>query len=170
MTSCEKFSHNLTLEVQIVWKISVFQCYWWKKYRNAEKFPKISIKVKNFTTFYEAQIASRLKRITQAPSLPFPPDKSFLRLWNTDFLTEIYKNIQAFAFQVFRESSSWTSRNSAVQIFLLTWTRNVFPGKFVKWVRFLVWLFCWGSIFFTMLSEWKFVKWVKGFFFVKLYL
>ena len=24
MTSCEKFNHNLTLEVRIVWKISVF--------------------------------------------------------------------------------------------------------------------------------------------------
>ena len=37
MTSFEKFSHNLTLEVQIVWKTSAFQCYR-RKYRNAEKW------------------------------------------------------------------------------------------------------------------------------------
>ena len=36
MTSYEKFSHSLTLEVQIVWKISAFQyCKW--KYENADK-------------------------------------------------------------------------------------------------------------------------------------
>ena len=34
MTSCEKFS--LTLEVQIVWRISAFQCCKWK-YGNADK-------------------------------------------------------------------------------------------------------------------------------------
>ena len=55
------------------------------------------------------------KRITQlAPSLS-PPNKRFLRAWNKYFLTKIYKNIQAFAFQVLRESSSWASRNGAVQ-------------------------------------------------------
>ena len=35
VTSYKKFSLNLTFEVQIVWKILAFQCYWWK-YRNAE--------------------------------------------------------------------------------------------------------------------------------------
>ena len=36
MTSYEKFSHSLTLEVQIVWKISAFHyCKW--KYENADK-------------------------------------------------------------------------------------------------------------------------------------
>ena len=83
---------------------------------------------------------SRLKAITQA--LLSPPDKSFLRLWSKSLRTEIYRNIQTFAFQVFRESSSWPSRN----------------GKFVKWLRFLVVL---GSIFFTMLRGSKFVKWVN---------
>ena len=31
-----EFSYNLTLEVQIVCKISAFKCYGWK-YQNAEK-------------------------------------------------------------------------------------------------------------------------------------
>ena len=36
VTSWEKFSPNLTLEAQLVWKISIFQRYW-RKYRNAQK-------------------------------------------------------------------------------------------------------------------------------------
>ena len=41
-------------------------------YRNAEvEFPKISIKMKNCKTFYEAQTVSRLKEIIQPP--PNPP-------------------------------------------------------------------------------------------------
>ena len=36
MTSYEKFSHSLTLEVQVVWNISAFQCRKWK-YGNADK-------------------------------------------------------------------------------------------------------------------------------------
>ena len=55
VTSQEKFSHDLTLEVQIVWKISnvsmllmeVSQC--WK----IVEFSKISVEMKNFKTFYE---------------------------------------------------------------------------------------------------------------------
>ena len=40
-----------------------------------------------------------------------PPDKSFLRLWKEIFLKKIYMNIQTFAFEELRESSSWTSKN-----------------------------------------------------------
>ena len=36
MTSYEKFSHSLTLEVQVNWKISASQCRKWK-YGNADK-------------------------------------------------------------------------------------------------------------------------------------
>ena len=36
VTFSDKFSHNFTLEVQIVGKISEFECYW-RKYRNAAK-------------------------------------------------------------------------------------------------------------------------------------
>ena len=63
--------------------------------------------------------------------------ESFLRLWNKNALTEI-RNIQTFSFQVLRECSSWAYKNGAMQMFFLTSTRNVFAGKFVKWVRFLV--------------------------------
>ena len=65
------------------------------KWRKIAEFPKTSVKIKIFETFYEAQIVSRLKEIIQPP-----PDKSFLRLWNKSFLTEIYRNIQTFVFQV----------------------------------------------------------------------
>ena len=61
-----------------------------------------------------------------------PPDKSFLRLWKEIFLKKIYMNIQTFAFEELRESSSWTSKNDAVQMFFLTPTRNMLAGKFVK--------------------------------------
>ena len=65
-----------------------------------------------------------------------PPDKSFLRHWNKNFLTEIYSNIQTPAFQVLRKSNSLVFRYGAVQMLLLTPTRNMFAGKLVKWVRF----------------------------------
>ena len=38
------------------------------KYWNIVEFPKISIKLKNFKTFYEALMASRLKEIIQPPT------------------------------------------------------------------------------------------------------
>ena len=65
-----------------------------------------------------------------------PPGKSFLRHWNKNFLTEIYSNIQALAFQGLRKCSSLAFRNCAAQMLFLTPTRNVLAGKLVKWVRF----------------------------------
>ena len=84
-----------------------------------------------------------LRKLFILPQSPHPtprlPDKSFLRLWNKTFFTEIYKNIQTFAFKVFRECSenAWASRNGVVQMFFLTPTRNMFAGKFVKGERLL---------------------------------
>ena len=49
VTSYQKFSDNLTLEVQIVLKII--------------KFPKLSIKIKILKTFCKAETASYLKEI-----------------------------------------------------------------------------------------------------------
>ena len=85
-------------------------------------FPKIKIKMKNCRTFYEAQTASRLKEIIQnPPNRPPPPspppEKTLLRLSNKHFFTEIYRNIQTFAFKVLQECSSWESRNRVVQMF-----------------------------------------------------
>ena len=83
--------------------------------------------MKNYKTFYEAQTAGCLKKNVQPQ-----PEKSFLRLWNKYFLTEIYKNIQTFAFKVLRKCSSWESRNGAVQMVFLTPARNILAGKFVN--------------------------------------
>ena len=44
------------------------------------------------------------------------PDKSFLRFWNKNCLTEIYRNIMTFTFQVLQKSSSWACTNAAVQM------------------------------------------------------
>ena len=46
-----------------------------------------------------------------------PSDKILLCLWNKNILTEIYRNIQTFAFKVLQDYSSWASRNGAVQMF-----------------------------------------------------
>ena len=114
------------------------------------EFPKIFIKMKNCKTFYEAQTASHLKEIIRlSPNLP-TPDKILLLLWNKNFLTEIYRNIQTFAFKVLQECSSWVSRNDAVQIFFLTPHRNMFARKFVKPESFLA---VFGSILFLLSSE-----------------
>ena len=112
MTFYEKFSQNLTLEVQIVWKISAFQCY------KINEFPKISIKMINCKAFYKAQTASCLKGNHSS----FPS----LRLWNKNFLTEINRNIRTFTFKVLQGCTSWASRNGAVQMFFLTTNRNMF--------------------------------------------
>ena len=87
-----------------------------------------------------------------------PPDKKFLRIWNKNFITEIYRNMQTFAFQMFWECSSWAFRNSAGQMFFLTHTRDMFVGKLVNWLRFSAVL---QKYFFTMLSELRFKKWVS---------
>ena len=57
---------------------------------NIEEFSKISIKMKNFKTFYKAQTASHFKPPLFTPHLP---DKSFRHLWHTGVYmeyTEIY--------------------------------------------------------------------------------
>ena len=89
--------------------------------------------MKNCKTFYEAQTANHLKEITQPPPThPPPPGKILLRLWNKNFLKEIYRNIQTFAFKVLQECSSWASRNGGVQMIFLTPNRNMFAGKVRK--------------------------------------
>ena len=116
--SCLEFTVSMLL-------VAVWKC--WKIF----KFSKISIKMKKFKTFYQGQTGSCLKEIIKPP-----PDRSFLRLWNKHFLTDIYISKTTFAFQVVREWSSRTSRNDAVQTFFLTSARNMFAGTFIKWVRF----------------------------------
>ena len=57
---------------------------------------------------------------------------STLCLWKKKVSYIVITNIQAFAFKVPLQCSSWASRNGAVQIFLLTPNRNMFAGKFVR--------------------------------------
>ena len=72
---------------------------------------------------------------------------------------EIYRNIQTFAFQVIWEYSSWACRNGAVQMVFVTPTKSMLAGKFLKV----------GKVFgcvtgvFIMISELRFVKWVRFF-------
>ena len=56
-----------------------------------------------------------------------------------NFITKIYRNIQAFAFKVIQECSSWESRKGAVQLFFLTpkKKKKMLARKFVKGDRFL---------------------------------
>ena len=97
-----------------------------------------SIKMlKNFKTFYETQTVSRFQEVIQPSPNPPPLDKMLLRLWNKNFLTEIYRNIQTFAFKVLQKCSSWASRNIAAQMFSLTPSRNMSVGKYLKLERFL---------------------------------
>ena len=95
-----------------------------------------------------------LRKLFSLPQSPLhhPSDKIMLPLWNKNFLTEIYRNIQTFAFKVLQEYSSLASRNDATQMFFLTPNRNMFAGIFVKSERFL-----------TMLREHIIfnVKWVE---------
>ena len=89
VTFSEKFSRNLTLEVQIVWKMPAFSCSRWKP-QNAE------------------QRAAWRKFLSLPSSTHSPPDKISLRLWNKAFLTEIYRNIKEFIY--FKS----TSRNAVL--------------------------------------------------------
>ena len=79
-----------------------------------------------------------LRKLFSLHQLPIPPDKILLNLWNKNFVREIYRNIQTFAFKVLQESSSWASGNGAVQMIFLTPNRNIFAGKFVNWESYLV--------------------------------
>ena len=90
--------------------------------------------MKNCKTFYETQTASRLKEIIQSPSTPHTNLATSLK---QNFLREICRNIQTFAFKVLQESSSWASGNGAVQIYFLTPNRSIFAGNFLSQENFL---------------------------------
>ena len=92
--------------------------------------------MKNCKTLHEVQTASHLKEVIQSPPNLHPSDKTLLRLWNKNFLTEIYRNIKTFAIKVLQECGSWESRNGAVQIFFLTPKRNMCAPKIAKSERF----------------------------------
>ena len=119
-------------------------------------FQKFQLKWKILKHFTRPKPQATLRKLFSPP-----PDNMFFLLWNKNFLTAIYRNIQTLAFQVLGECSCWASRNGAVQV--------VFSGtnqKHVCWkickARKDFWLCCW-SMFFIMLSELRFLKWVRFF-------
>ena len=85
-------------------------------------------KMKNFKTFYELQTAICL----------FSPHKSFLRICNKYFWSEIYRKIQEFAFQVLQEYSSWASKNGTVQMFFSETNQKDVFGVLRKYIFYNV--------------------------------
>ena len=80
--------------------------------------------VKSFKIFYEAQAVSYLKEVIQTTT-------------SKKLLTEIYRITQTFAFPVFRECSSWASRNGAVQIYFSDTNQKHICWKICKVSGFL---------------------------------
>ena len=100
------------MEQEIVWK------YW-----NAKKIVECQLfqlkwKILKYLT-------SPKQRFAWRKLFSLSTDKNFLRLWNKNFWTKIYSNIQTLAFLLLWEFSSRSSRNRAVQMFFLTPTRNM---------------------------------------------
>ena len=94
------------------------------KYRSAKKylnFKKFQLKWNILRHFTSLKQQSAWRKLFSPP-----PNKSFLCLWDKNFRSKIYRNIQIFAFQVLQEYNSWTSRNGAAQIFFLTPTTIMF--------------------------------------------
>ena len=90
-----KFNHNISLEVQIMGKISG---YWWK-YRNAEKQLTFHLKWKLLKHFVKLNQRAALRNLFRLQL-----DKSFLNLWNKNFLTEIYRNTETFVSNCFENA------------------------------------------------------------------
>ena len=94
-------------------------------------FQKFQLKWKIVKHFTRPKQRTVLIKLFSLPLTHSPPDKLLLRLWNKYFLTEIYRNIQAFALKVLQECSSWAARNGPVEMFCYN-TRNMFSETFVK--------------------------------------
>ena len=100
-------------------------------------FEKFQLKWKIVKHFTRPKQRAALRKLLSLHQPPIPPDKILLHLWNKNFLREIYRNIQTFAFKVLQESSSWASGNVAVKMIFLAPNRNIFAGKFGNWKSFL---------------------------------
>ena len=108
------------------------------KYWKIVEFRKSHLKWKIVIHFTRPKQRVALRNLfspSPPPPAPIPPDEILLCLRNKNFLTEIYRNIQTFAFKVLHKCSSCVSGNGAVQMFL-TPNRNMFAGKFVNWEIF----------------------------------
>ena len=131
-------------------------------YQNSEKwlnFQKFQLKWKILKHFTRPKQRPALRKLF-SPS----PDKSFLRLWNNNFLAEIYWNMQKFAFQVLRWCSSWVSGNGHFKCYFWRQPETYLLENLQKWVKFFAALR--ESIFYNV--EWvearKIIElfWVNG--------
>ena len=98
------------------------------------QFPKISIKIKTYKTFYEAQTASPLPNPTPHPT---PPNqiKAYYVSGKNIFLrrrTEIYRHLLSKCFE-----NAVLGLLEMVQCKCFSWHHKMFTGKFVKWERIL---------------------------------
>ena len=91
------------------------------KYWKKVEFTKISIKMKNCKTFYEAQKTSRVNEIIQLPSNPPPSDKILLPLFLRRY-TEINGHLLSKCFK------------NAVLGVKKRWSANVFSDSIQKYV------------------------------------
>ena len=86
----EIFSHPLTFEVQIVWKSSAFQYYWWK-YQNHEikmNFQEFQLKGKILKYFMRSKQQAALRKLFN-----LPPVKNFLLVSGTKNFWREYTDI-----------------------------------------------------------------------------
>ena len=133
-------SHSITLEVQIAWEISAFQCCRWK-YRNAEKllnFQKFQLKWKILKHFTRSKKQAALSKLLSLHPPLIPQAKILLRLWKNIFLrryTEIYRHLLS---KWLKNAALGCQEMVKCKFFFPDTHRNSFAGKFVKWERFLI--------------------------------
>ena len=131
--------------------MEVFKC--WK----TKKFPKVSIKMKKFKTFYKVQVAAnRSKEIIQ-----FPPDKGWRKIFSLKY-TEIYRHLLS---KCFKDAAPQRLEMVQCKCFFLAPTRNMLAGKFVKRVRSLAVLR--EYIFYKV--EWVEIRKMSKVFWAKIY-
>ena len=70
-----------------------------KLYGKFQCFNAIDGNIEMLQNSYEAQTVNHFKEIIQPYSFHILSDKISLRLWNKNFLREIYRNIQVFTFK-----------------------------------------------------------------------
>ena len=123
---------------------------------------KFELKWKN-KTFTRCKQQANLRKLFRLP----PP---LFHVFGTKIFliryTEIYRNIQKFAFKVLHECSFWVSKNCAVKMFFLAPNRNMFAEIFVvKSERFLAVLR--DHIIFNF--KWVEIRKISDVFWAKLY-
>ena len=167
VTYYEKFTHNLTFEVQIIWKISALQHYCWE-YRNTEKklsFEKFQLIWKIVKHFMRSKQWASSENYSASPNPAHHQIKSYYVFVTNIFLgrfTEIYRHLLSKCFK-----KVVLGRQEMVQCkcFFLHQTEtflleNLYTENFF-------WL-CFGSILFSISKELRIAKWVM-FFWSKLY-